>query len=425
MNNFVIKNGNIVTDSQIFVGDIEVSCGVITKIGEDLNSTNTVDASGLYVFPGFIDMHVHLREPGFEYKEDIESGCRAAVRGGFTQIACMPNTQPVCDNAAIVRYILLRSKEVGLCKVLPIGAVTKAEKGEELAEIGMMKKAGAVALSDDGQPVMNSRIMRLAMEYAEDFELTVCSHCEDKQLSDDGVVNEGFNSSYTGLKGITRAAEEVMVARELILAETFNKKIHICHVSTKGSVELIKAAKARGVKVTAETCPHYFSITDEEICGFDANSKVNPPLREKADVLAVIQGLREGTIDAIVTDHAPHHEDEKNIEYNVAAFGISGLETSFALSYTYLVRQNGFSLCELAKLMSKAPQSILNIQGGELGEGMTADITICDLNKQWVVDSSKFVSKGKNTPFNGKTVYGKVAMTIVDGNIVYEDRNNG
>lgn len=423
MSNFVIKNGTVVTDKQITKCDILVIEGKIAKIGQNLEADTVIDATGLYIFAGFVDMHVHLREPGYEYKEDIDSGCRAAVKGGFTKIACMPNTKPICDNAAIVRYILLRSKEVGLAKVLPIGAITKEENGEELAEIGKMQKAGAVAISDDGQPVMNSRMMRLAMEYAEDFNLSVFSHCEDKSLSDGGVVNEGYNSSLTGLKGITRAAEEVMVARDIILAETLNKKIHICHVSTKGSVELIRAAKARGVKVTAETCPHYFSMTDDVICGFDTNTKVNPPLREEEDVKAIIKGLKEGVIDAIVTDHAPHHKDEKNVEYSIAAFGISGLETSFALSYTRLVKENGFGLIDIAKLMSKTPAKILNTEGGDLVEGGVADLTICDLEKEWVIDSAKFVSKGKNTPFNGQKVFGKVIMTIIDGCVVYKEQN--
>ncbi|NCA66629.1 MAG: dihydroorotase [Clostridia bacterium] len=423
MESLVIKNGTIITDTDTYISDILVENGVIAKIGKGLTADKIYNADGKHIFPGLVDMHVHLREPGYEYKEDINSGCRAAVSGGFTQIACMPNTKPVCDNAAIVGYILMRSKEVGLAKVLPIGAVTKDEKGEELAEIGKMKKAGIVAISDDGQPVWDARLMRLAMEYAEDFGLTVFSHCEDKKLSDGGVVNEGYNSSLCGLKGIPRAAEEVMVAREIILAETLNKKVHICHISTKGSVALIREAKKRGVKVTAETCPHYFSATDDLICNFDAATKVNPPLREDDDVKAIIAGLKDGTIDAIATDHAPHHNDEKNIEYNVAAFGISGLETAFALAYTVLVKENGLSLNQLVKLMSRNPSAILGVEGGEIRVGAKADITVCDLNSQWVIDSSKFFSKGKNTPFNGRAVCGNAVLTIVDGKVVYKEGN--
>jgi dihydroorotase len=297
--------------------------------------------------------------------------------------------------------------------VLVIGAATKDEKGEELAEIGKMKEAGIVAVSDDGQPVWDSRMMRLVIEYAGDFGLMVLSHCEDKKLSDGGLVNEGYHSSLAGLKGITRAAEEVMVARDIILAETLKQRVHICHISTKGSVNLVREAKRRGVKVTCETCPHYFGATDEMILNYDPSTKVNPPLREESDVKAIIDGLKDGTID------------EKNIEYALAAFGISGLETSFALSYTKLVKENGLSLLALSKLMSANPAAMLCVEGGSIAEGVKADITVCDLNKEWVVDSSKFLSKGKNTPFNGMKLWGEVVMTIADGRIVYSEGING
>ena len=378
-----------------------------------------IDAKGLHVFPGLIDLHVHLREPGFEYKEDIASGSAAAVRGGFTQVCCMPNTDPVCDNAAVVGYIVARGREVNLCKVRPIGAITKGEKGEQLAEIGKMKEAGAVAISDDGRPVANARIMRLAMEYASDFGLICLSHCEDKDLVDGGVVNEGYNSTLAGLKGIPRAAEEIMLAREIILAETLGKRAHICHVSTKGGVQLLREAKKRGVAITAETCPHYFTLTDDVIMSFDANTKVNPPIREAEDVAAIKEGLKDGTLDCIVTDHAPHHKDEKNVEYNLAAFGISGIETSFSLSYTYLVKAGVLTLEQLADRMSTAPARILGLEGGALAEGAVADIMLADLNAKYVIDSKEFVSKGKNTPFNGTEVYGKVCCTIVDGDVKY------
>ncbi len=421
MRKLLIKGGTVVFSDCVKEADILTENGKIVKIAENITDAKaeTVDAAGLTVFPGFIDMHVHLREPGFEYKEDIASGSAAAVAGGFSQVCCMPNTDPVCDNAAVVGYIVARAKEVGLCKVHPIGAITKGEKGETLAEMGKMKAAGAVAVSDDGRPVMNARIMRLAMEYASDFGLVCLSHCEDKDLVDGGVVNEGYNSTLAGLKGIPRAAEEIMLAREIILAETLGKCVHICHVSTKGGVQLLREAKARGVRVTAETCPHYFTLTDDVVTGFDANTKVNPPIREAEDVEAIKEGLKDGTLDCIVTDHAPHHVDEKNVEYNLAAFGISGIETSFALSYTHLVRDGVLSLCELADRMSAAPARILSLEGGAIEKGAVADLAIADLNEKFVIDSKKFRSKGKNTPFDGAEVYGRVKYTIVDGEIKF------
>lgn len=421
MSKLLIKGGTAVFADKCEVCDILVDGKKIVKIAKNVEEkgAKVIDAAGLHVFPGLIDMHVHLREPGFEYKEDIASGSAAAVRGGFTQICCMPNTDPVCDNAAVVGYIVARGREVNLCKVRPIGAITKGEKGEQLAEIGKMKEAGAVAISDDGRPVANARIMRLAMEYASDFGLICLSHCEDKDLVDGGVVNEGYNSTLAGLKGIPRAAEEIMLAREIILAETLGKRAHICHVSTKGGVQLLREAKKRGVAITAETCPHYFTLTDDVITSFDANTKVNPPIREAEDVAAIREGLRDGTLDCIVTDHAPHHRDEKNVEYNLAAFGISGIETSFSLSYTYLVKAGVLTLEQLADRMSAAPARILGLEGGVLAEGNAADIMLADLNAKYVIDSKDFVSKGKNTPFNGTEVYGKVCCTIVDGDVKY------
>ena len=421
MRKLLIKGGQVVFADEVKAADILLENGKIAKIGKNLKAdgAEVIDAAGLTVFPGLIDMHVHLREPGFEYKEDIASGSAAAVAGGFTQVCCMPNTDPVCDNAAVVGYIAARAKEVGLCKVHPIGAITRGEKGETLSEMGKMKDAGAVAVSDDGKPVANARMMRLAMEYASDFGLICLSHCEDKDLVDGGVVNEGYNSTLAGLKGIPRAAEEIMLAREMILAETLHKRAHICHVSTKGGVQLLREAKARGVQVTAETCPHYFTLTDDVVTSFDANTKVNPPIREAEDVAAIKEGLRDGTLDCIVTDHAPHHVDEKNVEYNLAAFGISGIETSFSLSYTYLVKGGVLSLSELADRMSAAPARILHLEGGKIAEGEVADLMLADLNAEYVIDSKKFVSKGKNTPFGGMKVSGKVLCTIVDGDVKY------
>ena len=423
MSKLLIKGGTAVLPEGEKVCDILVDGDKIVRIAKNVEdkAAKVIDAKGLHVFPGLIDMHVHLREPGFEYKEDIASGSAAAVRGGFTQVCCMPNTQPVCDNAAVVGYIIARAKEVGLCKVRPIGAITKGEQGETLAEIGKMKEAGAVALSDDGKPVPSARMMRLGMEYASDFGLICLSHCEDKSLADGGCVNEGYNSTLAGLKGIPRAAEEVMIAREIVLAETLGKRVHICHVSTKGGVRLLRDAKARGVAVTAETCPHYFALTDDIILSYDANTKVNPPVREAEDVEAIKEGLKDGTLDCIVTDHAPHHADEKNVEYDLAAFGISGIETSFSLSYTHLVKGGVLTLGQLTERMSGAPARILGLEGGALKEGGVADIMLADLNEKYVIDSRKFVSKGKNTPFNGSEVYGRVKATIVDGKVRFSE----
>ena len=400
--------------------DILVEDGIIKKIAPSIKGEG-IDFKGLTLLPGLVDMHVHLREPGFERKEDIASGSRAAVKGGFTQICCMPNTKPVCDNKVVASYIVNRAKEVNLCKVSPIGAITEGEKGEALAAIGSMKAAGVVALSDDGVSVMNSLIMANAMKYAADFHLKCLCHCEDKALVDGGVVHEGYYSTLTGLKGSIRAAEDIMIAREICLAESLSLPVHICHVSTYSGVQLIREAKARGVQVTAETCPHYFILTDEAIKDFDTNAKVNPPLREERDRLAVIKGLKDGTIDCIVSDHAPHHIDDKQVEFQEAAFGISGLETSFALSYTALVKGGALTLGELIEKMSLAPRAILSLGVG-LKVGERADFTIVDLNEEWTINPEDFLSKGKNTPFAGRKVFGKVKYTVVDGEIKYEEQ---
>lgn len=418
----IIKNADVVTKDGVKKLDIRIENGRIAALGKNLSGEG-LDCTGLTVFPGLIDMHVHLREPGFEKKEDIASGSAAAVRGGFTQICCMPNTKPVTDNKVVVSYILNRAKEVGLCKVRPIGAITEGQKGENLAAIGAMKAAGAVAISEDGKSVVKTNLMANAMMYAADFGLKCLCHCEDASLVDGGVVNEGYYSTLTGLKGSLRAAEDIIIAREICLAESLSLPVHICHVSTYSGVQLIREAKARGVQVTAETCPHYFTLTDEVIATFDTNTKVNPPIREEKDRLAVIEGLKDGTLDCIVTDHAPHHEDDKNVEYNLAAFGISGLETSFALSYTQLVKGGALTLCELADKMSAAPARVLGLEGGAIEEGAVADLTIADLSEKWTIDPKDFVSKGKNTPFSGREVYGKVKYTLVDGEVKYREEN--
>ena len=421
----IVRNGNVVLKNSVEKKDILVENGKIVKIADHIPADGSAElnADGLHVFPGLIDIHVHLREPGFERKEDIESGAKAAVKGGFTQICCMPNTNPVTDNKVVVRYIKSRAEEVGLCKIHPIGAITKGSKGEEMAAIAGMKKAGAVAISDDGVAVKNARLMRLAMEYAKGFGIKCLCHCEDKDLVDGGVVHEGLSATIAGLKGIPRAAEDVIIAREISLAETLDTPVHICHVSTYSGVRMIRDAKRAGIKVTAETCPHYFSVTDEIIRGYDTNTKVNPPIREEIDKQAILEGLKDGTLDCIVTDHAPHHEDDKNVEYDLAAFGISGIETSFGFAITYLYKTGVLTLNEIADKMSYNPAKILELDGGEIAEGKAADFTIADLNEKWIVDSEKFVSKGKNTPFNGYELTGAVKYTVVDGEIKYSAKN--
>ena len=417
----IYKNAQVVLKEGVKKVDIRVEKGVIQEIAPAIEGKGT-DLKGLTIFPGLIDMHVHLREPGFEKKEDILSGSRAAVKGGFTQVCCMPNTKPVCDNKVVVSYIKNRAKEVNLCKVHPIGAITEGQEGKNLAAIGAMKAAGAVALSEDGKSVPSTSLMANAMMYASDFNLLCLCHCEDSSLVDGGVVNEGYYSTLTGLKGSIRAAEDIIIAREICLAESLSLPVHICHVSTYSGVQLIREAKKRGVKVTAETCPHYFTLTDEVIASFDTNTKVNPPIREERDRLAVIEGLRDGTIDCIVTDHAPHHEDDKHVEYNLAAFGISGLETSFALSYTALVKSGVLTLNELADKMSCHPAQILSLAGGKIEVGAPADFTAVDLNEEWEIDPKEFVSKGKNTPFASRKVYGRIKLTVVDGEVKYEEK---
>ena len=418
----IIKNGQVVFRSSVEKKDILVENGKIVKIADCIEGEGEVlDATGLHIFPGLIDMHVHLREPGFERKENIESGAKAAVKGGFTQICCMPNTRPVADNKVVISYIVNRGKEVGLCKIRPIGAITKGEKGEELAGIGGMKKAGAVAISDDGVTVKDTRLMYNAMQYAKGFGMKCLCHCEDKSLVDGGVVNEGLSATIAGLKGISRASEDIVIAREIALAESLDCPVHICHVSTHSGVRLIRDAKRAGIKVTAETCPHYYSVTDEIVRTYDTNTKVNPPIREEVDKQAILEGLKDGTLDCIVTDHAPHHEDDKNVEYNLAAFGISGIETSFGFAMKYLYKAGVLTLPEIAEKMSYNPAKILGLEGGEIKEGEVADLTIANIEEEFIVDSSKFESKGKNTPFNGYKLCGVVKYTMVDGEVKYKE----
>jgi len=419
----LIINGRVIDPSQDIDGPQEILIegtairGIYPK-GKGPGSDRTIDAAGCIVIPGLVDMHTHLREPGFEYKETIATGTAAAVRGGFTTVCCMPNTNPVNDTISVTEFIIDKALKEGSCTVYPIGAITKGQRSEELAELEMLKRTGCVAFSDDGRPVISSLIMRRALEYSKIFSAPVISHCEDISLSEGGVMNEGFVSTIVGLKGIPKAAEEIMVGRDIALCELTGGRLHIAHVSTEGSVNLIRNAKARGINVTAETCPHYFSLTDEALISYDTSLKVNPPIRTARDVQAIKEGLRDGTIDVIATDHAPHHIDDKNTEFDAAAFGISGLETALSLGL-HLVEEGVLDLKHLIIKMSLTPSKIMGIPKGTLAVGADADITIVNPEKEYKVDSSRFISKGKNSPFNKWTLKGTVEKTISMGK-VYE-----
>lgn len=379
-----------------------------------------IDGSGKIAVPGLIDVHAHLREPGQEGKETIHTGTRSAAKGGITTVFCMPNTKPVIDNAPTVEFILLKAQKEGVVNVFPIGCATKGSKGEELSEIGILKKAGIVAVSDDGLPVSSSQIMRRTLEYTKMFQLPVISHSEDKELSKNGVMNEGRNSMILGLRGIPRQAEEVMVARDIMLAELTGGYLHIAHVSTAGSVELVRQAKKKGIKVTAETCPHYFTLTDDIVKVYDANTKMNPPLREQKDVDAVKAGLADGTIDCIATDHAPHTEEEKNREFDLTPFGVIGFETMLSLVLNELVDKNVLSLNDAVAKMSANPAKIFNLDGrGTLQPGSIADITVIDTNYSYAFTKESIISKSKNSPFIGREFKGGAVMTIVGGKIVW------
>jgi dihydroorotase len=423
----LIKNGHIIDPSQGIdgIGDILIEDGKIIEVRsqksevrnkEKKSSFQIIDAAGLFVLPGLVDMHVHLREPGFEYKETIKTGTMAAVKGGITSVCCMPNTNPVNDNKTVTEFILRKTHAEGSCYVYPIGAVTKGQKGEELAEMGMMYEAGCVAFSDDGRPVMNSLIMRRALEYSRALNVPIISHCEDMSLSEGGVMNEGRLSAQMGLRGISYASEDIMVARDIILAELTKAKLHIAHVSTEGSVRFIRQAKERGVNVTAETCPHYFTITEDAVSGYNTNAKVNPPLRTQRDIEAIKEGLKAGTIDVIATDHAPHHRDEKLQEFDRAPSGISGFETALSLCLR-LVHEGVLSMSRLSEKIAFVPAQILGINAGTLKTGSYADITIVDINREFKVESEKFLSKGKNTPFEGWTLKGMPVITICKGKV--------
>ncbi len=417
----LIKNGRIVDPSRdmddhrdILIKGRKIQ-GLYPK-GKGPAADKVIDASDCIVIPGLVDMHTHLREPGFEYKETIGTGTMAAVKGGFTSVCCMPNTNPVNDSVPVTQFILDKAAREGACSVYPIGAITTGQRGEHLTELEALLKAGCIAFSDDGMPVSNSLIMRRALEYSKIFNTPIISHCEDLKLSEGGVMNEGFVSTIVGLRGIPKAAEETMVARDLSLCELTGGRLHIAHISTEGSVQLIKAAKARGINVTAETCPHYFSLTDEAIISYDANLKVNPPIRTARDVEAIKEGLKDGTIDVIATDHAPHHRDEKNREFDAAAFGISGLETALALGLQ-LVARGVLDLMELIRKLTINPSNIMGLGKGTLTSGSDADITVINTEKTFVVDSERFLSKGKNSPFNKWTLTGTVEKTMTMGKL--------
>ena len=426
----LIKGGRIIDPSQKIdeAGSLLVAEGKIAWRGKGeepppQNDYEVLDAKGLVVCPGLIDLHSHLRQPGYEEKETISSGTRAAARGGFTTVCCMPNTNPPLDNQTAVEYIKSTAATEGVIRVLPIGCISKGRKGKELAEMGELAAAGVIAFSDDGEPALNSYIMRQALDYSRAFGLPVTDHCEDTILTEGGQMNEGVVSAKLGLRGIPNAAEDIIVARDLALAQLTGGWIHIAHTTTEGAVELIRRAKEKGIKVTAEATPHHLTLTEERVIGYDTNAKVNPPLRTERDIEALIQGLNDNTIDIIATDHAPHTEGDKLCEFALAPFGISGLETALG-SLMGLVHKKKLSLPTLIAKLTSEPARILGGKGGGVGTlavGAPADITVFDPDLEWVVDTKDFASKGKNTPLEGEKLKGRVIATIYQGKIVFKD----
>lgn len=419
----LIQGGHVIDPGRVNgVADVLIENGTISAVGPALKAptgATVIQAKGQLVLPGFVDLHVHFREPGFEYKETIESGTAAAVAGGFTTVCAMPNTNPVNDNQAVTEFMLERAKAAGNARLHPIGAITKRSEGKELAEIGDLRRAGCVAISDDGKPVMNSLVMRRAMEYARAFDVPVVDHCEDLHLSEGGCMNEGLVSTELGLPGIPSAAEDVMVARNVSLAELTGARLHLAHISTAGSVRMVREAKARGLKVTAEACPHHFTLTEELTRGYNTHAKMNPPLRTMQDVQAIKEGLRDGTIDVIATDHAPHATQEKQQEFTEAPFGIVGLETALSLTLA-LVDEGVLTLESAVDKLATAPAKAFSLNAGTLAVGAPADVAIVDPNREWEVDPSRFRSKSRNTPFAGWKVKGRVTTTIVSGRVVFE-----
>lgn len=425
--NWLITGGHLIDPAQRIDGPAELLIidGKVARVGKAAQweksltaSAQRLDATGLWITPGFIDLHTHLREPGYEYKETIESGTKAAAAGGFTTICCMPNTNPINDNRSVTELIIKQAQAAGAVRVLPIGAITKGSRGEELAEIGELLEAGCVAVSDDGRPVMNGQLMRQAMDYVRGLGGLVIDHCEDLNLSADGSMHEGVISLQLGLHGIPAAAEEAMLARDLALVELTGCRFHAAHLSCAGSVRLIREAKARGLPVTAETCPHYLALTDEAVLGYSTHAKMNPPLRGQRDREALIDALNDGTIDAIATDHAPHAAEEKDQEFDRAPFGVVGLETAFSIC-AELVRRSLLSRDRLIEALTIKPAAIIKSDRGTLAPNAVADLVLIDPESEWMVEPKQFHSKGRNTPFEGWTLRGRVMLTMVEGRIVH------
>ena len=422
----LIKNGRLINPSENLdkVMDIFVEDGIIKEKAESIEkqADTVIDAAGCYVMPGLIDLHVHFRDPGLTYKEDIETGSKAAAKGGFTTVCCMPNTKPVVDNVETVKYIIEKGEKTGLTNVLPVGAVTKNMAGVEITDVEELKKAGICAISEDGKSVMNSGVYRKAMKNAAKANVPVLAHCEDINLVEGGVINLGDKSSELGVKGISNAVEDVIAMRDIMLAKETGATLHLCHCSTKDSVEMVKRAKEEGIKVTAEVCPHHFSMCSDDITSNDGNFKMNPPLRAREDMEALIKGLQDDIMDVISTDHAPHSAEEKAKDLEHAPFGIVGLETSVALTVTNLVKKGYLTPMQMAAKMSYNPAKVLGIPKGTLDEGKIADITIIDPDKEYTIDVNTFESKGKNTPFDGYKVSGEVEYTILNGQVVYSNK---
>jgi dihydroorotase len=423
MSRLLIRNGRVLdpASSRDEIADLLLAGGVVSAVGKDLDASGAeiYDASGMIVAPGFIDMHVHLREPGFEHAETIETGSRAAAAGGFTSVCCMPNTKPVNDNATVTSYIVERARRYAAVNVFPIGAITKGSDGEELAAIGSMKAAGIVAISDDGRPVMNARVMRRAMETARAFDMPVIDHCEDLNLSAGGDMHEGHQSVRLGLRGIPGASEDIMVARDILLAELTGCRFHVAHLSTRHSVEMVAFAKSRGLPVTCEVTPHHFVLSDCDMPPYDSNYKMKPPLRSRTDVSAALNGILSGNVDALATDHAPHPGSEKMQEFEKCPFGIIGLETAIGLTLEHLVHTGKITLVRMVELYTTGPARVLRLDRGTLAEGSPADVTIFDLDSEWTYDANRSCSKSKNTPFDGRRFRGGPAATVVSGRIIW------